>query len=118
MTTLVPFLLALPWLGLVFFEAFVARFPSELPDAEPADGGDRRRSGSGAQDEIGADSATGTLDDGGHAVGAREWPFVSVVVPARNESANIAACLRSITASDYPDFEVVVVDDRSEDDTG
>jgi chlorobactene glucosyltransferase len=45
-------------------------------------------------------------------------PSVSVVVPARNEALNIVACLTSIVASDYPDFEVIVVDDRSEDDTG
>jgi len=45
-------------------------------------------------------------------------PTVSVVVPARNEALNIVNCLRSITASRYPDFEVLVVDDRSEDGTG
>lgn len=45
-------------------------------------------------------------------------PRVSVVVPARNEALNIVTCLESITASTYPDFEVLVVDDRSEDLTG
>jgi chlorobactene glucosyltransferase len=44
-------------------------------------------------------------------------PTVSVVVPARNEAANVERCLRSLAASDYPSFEVIVVDDRSEDDT-
>lgn len=43
---------------------------------------------------------------------------VTVVVPARNEAVNIIGCLRSITASEYPDFEVIVVDDRSDDRTG
>src|SRR5258708_26505396 len=45
-------------------------------------------------------------------------PFVSVVVPARNEAANIARCLGSILSSSYPNFEVIVVDDRSTDATG
>lgn len=44
-------------------------------------------------------------------------PSVSVIVPARNESVNIEACVGSLTGSDYPDFEIVVVDDRSDDDT-
>lgn len=46
-----------------------------------------------------------------------EGPLVSVIVPARNEARSIEECLRSITRSDYPNFEVIVVDDRSEDDT-
>ena len=44
-------------------------------------------------------------------------PLVSVIVPARNEAANIETCVRSLTASSYPAFEVIVVDDRSEDGT-
>jgi cellulose synthase/poly-beta-1,6-N-acetylglucosamine synthase-like glycosyltransferase/peptidoglycan/xylan/chitin deacetylase (PgdA/CDA1 family) len=43
--------------------------------------------------------------------------LVSVVVPARNESANIAATVRSLIASDYPAVEVIVVDDGSTDGT-
>ncbi|OLB81171.1 MAG: bi-functional transferase/deacetylase [Actinobacteria bacterium 13_2_20CM_2_71_6] len=42
---------------------------------------------------------------------------VSVIVPAYNESANIAATVRSLLASDYPRLEVVVVDDGSTDGT-
>ena len=44
---------------------------------------------------------------------------VSVVVPARNEAANIDACLRALATQTYPDdhLEIVVVDDRSSDDT-
>lgn len=44
-------------------------------------------------------------------------PRVSIVVPARNEEHNIGRCLAGLTAQDYPDFEVLVVDDRSEDGT-
>ena len=45
------------------------------------------------------------------------WPLVSVIVPARNEGVNITACVASLAASSYPRFEIVVVDDRSEDGT-
>ena len=46
-----------------------------------------------------------------------EAPPVSVVVPARNEEHNIARCVGSLAASDYPNFEIIVVDDRSDDRT-
>ena len=48
---------------------------------------------------------------------ARRWqlPQVSVVVPAYNEEMGIAATLRSLVASDYPNLDVVVVDDGSTD---
>ncbi len=47
-----------------------------------------------------------------------DTPLVSVIVPARNEAANIETCVGSLIASTYPSFEVIVVDDDSEDDTG
>lgn len=46
-----------------------------------------------------------------------EARFVSIIVPARNEAANIQTCLESLLALDYPRFEIIVVDDRSTDDT-
>ena len=44
-------------------------------------------------------------------------PRLSVIVPARNEAKHIAQCIASILASNYPNLEVVVVDDHSTDGT-
>src|SRR5688500_1765215 len=79
---------SLPWIALVGYVLLRVREPPALPSAP-------------APTEAG---------------GAR--PFVGVIVPARDEAHNIAVCLGSLTASDYPDFEVIVVDDRSGDATG
>jgi peptidoglycan-N-acetylglucosamine deacetylase len=49
--------------------------------------------------------------------GERYLPFVSVVVPAHNEERVIIRTLDSLLASDYPNFEIVVVDDGSSDAT-
>jgi len=43
--------------------------------------------------------------------------LISVCVPARNEERNIRACVEGILAQDYPNFEVIVLDDRSTDST-
>ena len=40
------------------------------------------------------------------------------IVPAYNEGAGIEAAVRSLAASDYPELEVIVVDDGSTDGTG
>ena len=45
-------------------------------------------------------------------------PLVSILVPARNEERNITACVESLLAQDYPNWELVVVDDHSSDATG
>ncbi len=44
-------------------------------------------------------------------------PGVTVVVPAYNEELGIVAAVRSLAASDYPDLEIIVVDDGSTDAT-
>lgn len=47
----------------------------------------------------------------------RSWPRISVVVCTRNASSTIRECLDAIQQLDYPDFETIVVDDESADDT-
>jgi chlorobactene glucosyltransferase len=44
-------------------------------------------------------------------------PFVSIIVPARNEEENIERCIISLLNQDYPNFEVIFVDDNSTDKT-
>lgn len=45
-------------------------------------------------------------------------PKLSIIVPARNEDPHVEAALRSMLALDYPNFEVIAIDDRSTDNTG
>lgn len=45
------------------------------------------------------------------------WPKVSIVFAARNEGATLGAAVPTMLELDYPDFEVIAVDDRSEDNT-
>lgn len=45
-------------------------------------------------------------------------PLVSVLVPARNEAHNIERCVRSLLAQTYPNIEILVLNDNSEDGTG
>ncbi len=44
-------------------------------------------------------------------------PFITVIVPARNEEQNIDQCLKSLIRCDYPNdrYEIICVDDCSED---
>jgi len=44
-------------------------------------------------------------------------PLISVLIPARNEEQNIKTCLKSVQRQDYPNFEVVVLDDNTTDRT-
>ncbi len=47
-----------------------------------------------------------------------EWPTLSVVIPACNEGETIEAALSSLMGVDYPNLEIIVINDRSTDDTG
>ncbi len=47
----------------------------------------------------------------------KNLPRVSILVPARNEADKIEACVKSLLAQNYADFEVIVLDDHSKDET-
>ena len=45
-------------------------------------------------------------------------PWITVIVPAKNEAPNVGQCLRSLLAQDYANLRVIAVNDRSTDETG
>ncbi len=85
---MVLLLLCLPWVFLGLFMALFVRFPPKLSPPEE-------------WEEWGEEGA----------------PPVSVIIPARNEEANLPPLLASLAAARYPDFEIIVVDDESQDRT-
>ena len=48
----------------------------------------------------------------------QKLPFISVLIPARNEEFNIRRCVESLLNQDYPSYEILVIDDNSTDKTG
>jgi chlorobactene glucosyltransferase len=52
---------------------------------------------------------------GGNTDSSDDFPLISVIVPAHNEQATIQECVRSVLEQDYPRYELILVDDRSED---
>jgi poly-beta-1,6-N-acetyl-D-glucosamine synthase len=67
----------------------------------------------------GADSAWAGKDSPPQGSGKLSGTMISVLVPARNEEANIGACLESLFRQTYPKdrYEVIVIDDHSVDQT-
>lgn len=46
-----------------------------------------------------------------------ECDFISILIPARDEAANIAQCVRSLLNQQFDPYEVIVLDDESQDET-
>jgi chlorobactene glucosyltransferase len=58
-----------------------------------------------------------TLDNKKKYNNKKALPYVSVIVPARDEQDNIERCLISLMEQDYPNLEIIAVDDNSTDTT-
>lgn len=69
------------------------------------------------QEIIDASRMVPEIDPGRRTQLAANPPFISVIVPARNEQAVIRGCLLSVLEQDYPRVELILVDDRSQDRT-
>lgn len=48
----------------------------------------------------------------------KRWPRLSILVAARNEEESIEGALLTLLALDYPDYQIIAVNDRSTDATG
>ena len=57
------------------------------------------------------------LDPGSPRFDAADPPLVSAIIPAKDEEATLADCLASVRSQSYPNLEILVVDDRSDDRT-
>jgi len=60
---------------------------------------------------------TGFSLDESYPIGPGDPPFISVLVAAKDEAGNIERCVRTMLEQDYPNFEMIVCNDRSADDT-
>jgi len=57
------------------------------------------------------------LQESGARRGKGVMPLISVLIPARNEERNIEKCVRSLIRQNYPNLEIIVLDDNSKDRT-
>lgn len=55
--------------------------------------------------------------DNQHLSSLHKWPHLSVIIPARNERDSLPLTLPSWLTQDYPEFEIILVDDESTDGT-
>ena len=64
-----------------------------------------------------AKKSVSRLENSEQSAKAASFPLVSIIVPARNEERNIRRCVESLLEQNYPNYEVIVVDDGSTDGT-
>lgn len=57
------------------------------------------------------------LHEGSHPDSPQSVPMVSIVLAGKDEQESIETCVRSLMDQDYPNFELIVIDDRSNDRT-
>ena len=48
---------------------------------------------------------------------SKDFPFISICIPARNEELNIEKCVHSLAKQDYPNYEILILNDCSTDHT-
>ena len=58
-----------------------------------------------------------SLRSPGRSPSPRVLPKVSVLIPARNEEENIGPCIASLVEQEYPNYEILILDDNSNDAT-
>lgn len=49
---------------------------------------------------------------------SKSTPRVSIILPARNEEEFLGRCLESLSEQDYENYEIIAIDDSSDDSTG
>jgi chlorobactene glucosyltransferase len=66
---------------------------------------------------VGMQIAVEPLGDQTDGLQTKTLPLISVIIPVRNEQRNIRRCVQALQSQSHPNFEIIVVDDRSTDET-
>jgi GT2 family glycosyltransferase/glycosyltransferase involved in cell wall biosynthesis len=98
----------------------VARTPRILTHLPTRDDAVTERGLSAVRNHLAAQGETAVVEawHGMARVGwrPREWPLVSIIIPTRHNRPLLQRCLASLDTTDYPAFEVVVIDNGGQTD--